>query len=173
MSADAYPRALRWLHWLLAPMVAAQFALGWIAEHASDRKLALGSLQAHLQLGLLVLVLMLARVAIRLAQAAPHAPGGLAGCVHALLYALLFALPASGYVGWVWMQQPLELWGWLSLPPLFQPPVDDETWRARAWYVHLVCAWLLAALVLGHVSAALWHQWVLRDARIARRMRLP
>lgn len=176
MSGERYPTCLRRLHWAVAAGVAVQLALGWGSE-AIDGDAGMRLLRIHFQLGMVLLALMLLRLACRLVRRMPAADAGeprwrrlAARSVHVALYLLLFLLPVSGYVIWVWMEAPLDVLGVLRVPRLFVPPADDETWRAIAWYVHYACVWLLSALVALHVAAALWHQWVRRDGLVSRRM---
>jgi cytochrome b561 len=175
-SSVRYPACIRWLHWAVALGVAVQLALGWGSEviDADDGMRLLG---LHFQLGLMLLLLMLLRLVCRLLRRMPSTDIGTptwqrraAKSLHVVLYGLLFLLPVSGYVIWVWMGAPRLLLGIVTMPALFVPPADDETWRAFAWYVHVACAWAVSALVTLHVSAALWHQWIVRDGRISRRM---
>ena len=170
------PACLRRLHWAVAAGVAVQLALGWGSETGIDGTDGMRLLRAHFQRGMVLLALMLLRVVCRLFHCMPPADVGeprwrrsVAGCVHAALYLLLFLLPVSGYVIWVWMEAPLDVLG-VRMPKLFVPPADDETWRAVAWYVHITGVWILSALVALHVAAALWHQWVRRGGLISRRM---
>ena len=154
------PRLLRLLHWWVALAVLPQWALGLAAERVADRDLSWQLLHWHFQLGMLVLVLMVLRLCTRLLLVRRLPPAGepawrrrIAAGVHLLLYALLFVLPLSGYVIWVWMEAPLLLWKAIPVPALFTPPAD-ETGRAIAWYLHVGAAWLLAALLCLHVAAA-------------------
>lgn len=176
-SVTRYHAVARTLHWAVAGLVPPQLALGFAAERVTSRELSDALLAAHFQLGMLILGLMVVRVLWRLARGAPasvHASGWPAYIergVHGALYVLLLAIPASGYVIWIWMGAARELLGLIQVPSLFAPPLDDESGRAIAWYVHVYGAWLLAALAAGHVAAALHHQFVVRDDLIRRRMR--
>ena len=178
MSSKRYPACLRRLHWAVAVGVTVQLVLGWGSETDIDGANGMRLLRFHFQLGMVLLGMMVLRLACRLSYRMPPADTRepcwrrrVASCVHAALYLLLFLLPISGYVIWVWMDAPLDLMGILWVPRLFVPPMDDETWRAVAWYVHIACIWILSTLVVLHVLAALWHQWVRRDGLISRRMR--
>ena len=176
MSSERYPACIRHLHWMVAAGVAVQLTLGWGSETiGGDAGMRL--LRIHFQLGMVLLVLMLLRLACRWSRRMPSAASEVpcwqrrvARAVHATLYLLLFLLPASGYVIWVWMAQPLEVLGVVAVPRLFVPPAEDETWRAVAWYVHVGSVWGVVILVVLHVAAALWHPFVLRDRWISRRM---
>lgn len=177
MSGGRHPACLRWMHWAVAAGVVVQFALGWGSETDIDGADGMRLLRLHFQLGMVLLALMLLRLACRLTHRMPPAGAGeprwrhrAARSVHIALYLLLFLLPASGYVIWVWMDAPLDVLGVARVPRLFVPPADDETWRAVAWYAHIACGWMLSALLALHVAAALWHQWVRRDGLISRRM---
>ena len=169
MSADAhYPWSLRALHAAMALLVLPQWALGFVSERTADDTTAMALLRWHFQLGVLLAALWLLRVGTRAVTGVPPPHAGarwqrrMARLVHIALYACLLALPASGYVIWVWMGAPRDLLGLFTVPALFTPPAEDETLRALAWYVHVSSAWALAVLVGLHVAAAIGHH--LRDA---------
>lgn len=176
--SERHHAAVRALHWLVAALLPLQWGLGYVAERTDARTLANVLFDVHFQLGVLLLALVLLRIAARLATRAPAplhpAPprwqARSARGVHLALYALLLAMPLSGYVIWVWMDAGRSVLGLFELPALFTPPADDERGRALAWYVHVYGAWALLALVALHAAAALWHQLVRRDGLIRRRM---
>ena len=169
--AARYSPLARALHWIVALLVPVQFGLGWIAEHSSAADGGMRVLRWHYQLGMLLLLAIL----LRLARGAPEAGPGqprwqrrIAQATHAGLYLLLCLLPASGYVVWVWMGAPMEVLGTFEVPRAFRPPADDERGRAIAWYLHVYGAWSLTALIVLHVAAALWHALVRRDGLMRR-----
>ncbi len=174
-AGERYPFVLRILHWLLALMLAAQFALGFAAEYGSSR-FSSTWLPLHFRLGLLILALTVLRLCLRLVLPVPGVDRGgspgrhrIRSWVHGLLYVAVLVLPTSGYVIWVWMGTDRTLPGGLEMPALFVPP-DDETGRAVAWYLHVYGAWFLLALVCLHASAALLHPRSPEHGLIARRM---
>ncbi|ATY31139.1 cytochrome b [Sphingomonas psychrotolerans] len=167
----------RVLHWTIAAAIPIQIYLGWAAEWETERTESFRLIRGHYQLGIVIFGLVLLRVLWRVGYGAPpslHArprwqsPG--TAMVHGLLYVLLVTMPVSGYVIWVWMDGPMDILGVIHIPKLFTPPVDDETGRALAWYIHHYSSWAVIALVALHVIAALWHQFVRRDNLIAARM---
>lgn len=174
---DRYSAPARIMHWIAAGAIAAQWYLGWAADTATNRDEGARLIFVHFRLGVAIFVLMSLRLTWRSLTAArltgtppPKSANRAAGVVHVLLYALVLTLPISGYVMWIWMDGSRQLVGGLSLPRLFTPPGEDEYWRAVAWYVHHYSAYLLGGLAILHIVAASWHEFVLRDRLILRRM---
>lgn len=175
-TTTRYAAPARILHWMVAILVVIQFYFGWASEQETDNDASFALIRVHFQLGMTIVALMLLRLLWRIARPAPAAEPGprwqrrAATTTHFLLYALLFVLPLTGYVIWVWMEAPRSVFGLFDVPALFTPPVDDETGRAIAWYIHHYSAYTFAALVVIHIAAALWHEFWLSDRLIRRRM---
>src|SRR5690606_30836934 len=109
-------------------------------------------------LGVTLLLLVLIRLAWRLANVTPAPPPGsrpwearAAGATHALLYLLLLALPVTGYLINSASNFPLVVWGLLPVPNL---TAESEPLQTVAETVHLAMFWVLALLVLVHAAAA-------------------
>lgn len=176
-AAERYRLPARVLHWLVALALPFQIYLGWAAEFASTRETEFRLIRLHYQVGVTLAALMVLRITWRMAVGVPASLVGepawrnrMASLAHWAIYALLFLLPASGYVIWVWMEAPRDVFGLFDLPRLFTPPVEDETWRAIAWHVHYWSGWTLIGLVFLHVGTAIWHEFVLRDGLIRKRI---
>jgi cytochrome b561 len=103
---QSYDRAQRTFHWLMAALILLAIPLGLAAwrlpEHAPPRVVLL---MAHKSLGMTVLVLAVLRLAYRAIAGAPPYAEPLAPlqraasqAAHFVLYALMIALPAVGYV---------------------------------------------------------------------------
>lgn len=172
-----YSLPARVLHWLVAAGVALQIYLGWAAEWEERRSESFQLIHTHYQLGVVIFGLMVMRLLWRIASPPPpfaqdqsRLMRASAATVHWLFYALLITMPISGYVIWVWMNVPMDVFGVFDVPRVFTPPVEDETGRALAWYVHFYSSWLLIGLVIAHVIAAVWHELIRRDGAISKRM---
>lgn len=170
--------AARWgavsqaLHWGVVVLVLVMATLGLVmvdlpASASTARLYAL-----HKSLGLSILALMLLRLGWRLHAGAPPALAGvpraqarLAAFVHGLLYALLLALPVSGWVINSSSGFPLRWFGLFRVP---QFGGRDEALNALAKQCHETLFWALAIVALVHAGAALWHHLFRRDATLAR-----
>ena len=168
MPPPAWSTAQRRLHWWTASLVGLGFGLGWVMVAVPLRALLAKFLlyQAHKTLGLLVLLLTLARLAVRLRRGRPAWDLDLpawdlppwqrraAGWMHLTLYGLLLVVPALGYVtaATAPAQVPTLFLGVIAVPHLVGP---DPAWFAVLRQVHRALAILLVALALAHALAAL------------------
>lgn len=169
-SRDRYGLVSRVLHWAMAYLLIWQFAaiLTWrIFGPAEWVKLVTSFGPYHGTVGLLVLPLVVIRAVwmlVNRGRRPPHEAGwmgrvALAG--HAVLYGLMFAIPALALLraygsgkGW----QP-----WI-------PATGAEiTWlTAPANLLHGPLSWCLSALIAGHILAVLFHRFVRRNGILAR-----
>ena len=172
---DTYNVWAKVLHWAIALLVAAQIALGLRTDAAKPPESG-KLLDAHVQVGVIILMLMMLRLLWRMGHAPPpELPGTpkwqsvLAKLVHASLYVVLLVLPVSGYALWMWIGMETRLFG-VVLLPVPDLAGKDEFWRSIAGYTHEYAFYLLAGLLATHVGAALWHQFIRRDNLVGRRM---
>lgn len=156
----AYTAFHRGLHWLIAAVVTLLFVTALSMEGAEgaarDRLYEL-----HWSLGVLVLVLMLVRIASRLAAPPaplsveiPRAQRRLAHAVHGSLYALLVVQPILGYAAKASFGGAIPVFWLFDLPRLL--PVDQPL-AERLFEAHAIAGYLILALVALHVAAALHH----------------
>lgn len=166
-----YHPALVALHWLLALMILGALVAGSVIleNTPNDDPFKLTSLAMHMSLGIAILALMLVRVAVRLFTASPPpADTGnallnkAAAAAHGLLYLLVFGIAVSGLVMANATDLPAIVFGGSGAPL----PATFEGLTARA--VHGALTSLLILLILAHVAAALWHQFVRKDGLFAR-----
>jgi cytochrome b561 len=147
------------LHWIVFVLVAFQFAAGnqmthlFLAAHGGNPTHANPIwTPLHIGVGVLILILMLARLALRRIDGVPPAPKQgpalewLAGAVHAGLYIDLIGAPVVGLIAYLWLP---ELAG---LHKLMVRPI-------------------LVALFALHFAGALWHWLIVRDDVMTRMVR--
>lgn len=159
------------LHWALALLLLFQLGLGWALEDL-PRGTMFVAFQFHKSVGILILVLSLARLVVRLVVPRPPAEGApalklLAAVVHWALYGVMILGPLSGWiiVSTARVKLPTLLFGTIPLPHLPLGPA----WNEPAETIHGLIGWLLAGLFVLHVAGALRHH-LLRDDLIGRMM---
>ena len=160
-------------HWLIVVLLILQVTLASLADDLPPgaRKLAL--LARHKSVGITILMLVILRLLWRSLNPTPLLPTTLkpyertlARSTHALLYLLLFAMPLSGWMMSSARGFPVSWFGFFTLPDLV--PKSRPLYDAFI-LMHQALAWVLAAVVVLHVAAALKHHFMLRDD-VLRRM---
>src|SRR5580704_13513078 len=156
-------------HWVSVALIVTLFGLGWrmISLPLSPAKFELYAF--HKSLGFVVLALSTVRLLWRVAGPVPAPVDGpvwqrrAAAAVHWTLYALLFALPLSGWLFNSFVGFPFSFLGLVDLPPLAAPhPALKESARLA----HLGLGSLLLVCLAIHAAAALHHQFVKRDGAL-------
>ncbi|HEX5807787.1 MAG TPA: cytochrome b/b6 domain-containing protein [Anaerolineales bacterium] len=168
ISARYHPLQVSF-HWLVVALLVAMFILGKYMSGLPNDTGKLLPLGIHIALGVITLIVIVARLIARfhLPQPARATTGyrfldGVSKFVHYALYALVFLMVVSGI--------SLSLQTGL-FPIVFGGsgaalPADFYDFNART--LHGLVAPALAFLVLLHVGAALYHQFLLKDRLMAR-----
>ena len=172
MTATAWHPIAKLFHWGMAALIGYQLWLGWRAEELPLSPQKLDLFITHKSIGLTLLLLVFLRLAWRGIKARPpHPPGSsaierrLADWGHRLLYALMIAIPVSGW--WVsdTSRIPFKLYNSIRLPSFMDA---DKASSELAADVHEALIIVLAALLVVHVLAALRHQFILKDNSLKR-----
>jgi cytochrome b561 len=170
MSTPHYDPVAIGLHWGIAALIAAAFVLGLTVDDFP--KAYEGTVvNTHAIIGLAVVLLSLTRVGWRLAHRAPPLPRGTgrmveaaSKLVHGSLYILMIVVPLIGIPTLLYRGRGIDF-GILQLAPLV--PRTPEIYRPLT-DVHELAAYALVLLAAGHILAALYHQYVLRDGLVGR-----
>lgn len=170
LEAPRRPLTVIALHWLTLAALLLAVVLILAREGFDGRALRSWLLDGHRHLGLLVLGLLLARLAVRLlrhplAAIGAHSPAAraTAAAVHVALYLLLAAVPLLGWASSNAHGQDPHFLG-IPLPALVAAD-DDLADTLQLW--HARAAWSLLMLGLVHALAALWHHFIRRDPVLA------
>jgi cytochrome b561 len=160
------------LHWLVAAIVLGQFVLGWqmqeIPKQPPGQRAEVFNL--HKSIGMVIFALMVARIAWRLGHPPPALPAmpawqaKLANATHILLYAVLIALPVTGYLGSAFSGYPVKFFG-VALPAWAAKNPEMKEWMSA---VHLALTWTLFVAFTLHMAGAAKHAFIERDGLLRR-----
>jgi cytochrome b561 len=185
-SRDRYGFIAQTLHWVVALLFLGAFVAvyfrQWVTKaHALPNLFAL---QAHLTLGLSVLVFVGLRLGWR--WRSPMMPEELPGlrwehvlasAAHIALYGLMLAMPLTGYLG---TGVGTEFFGIVTIPRfadtwLFNAVVEQrmgltfEEFEKPIDWLHKTLGEVMVLVLVGlHVAAAFFHHYVRRDGALQR-----
>jgi cytochrome b561 len=170
-SALRYGIVAQTLHWAIVVLLIVQVTLGMIADELPLGLEKLALLARHKSFGITILGLAVIRLAWRWIDRPPPPPPMprwqqlAANLNHWALYALLFAMPLSGWMMSSASNYPVSWFGLAQLPDLVLP---DRSLKEQLEEVHELLATILISLALLHVAAALKHQFFDRDGLLFR-----
>jgi cytochrome b561 len=155
------------LHWLIVLLIINQWV---IAERADSLPIGIAKLQAlawHKSFGITILMLAVVRLAWRWMNPVPDLAGEtrpwervLARISHLLLYALIFAMPLSGWLMSSAKNFPVSWFKLLQLPDLVSP---DQQIFERMRDLHHLLFDVLVVVAAVHVAGALKHHFIDRN----------
>ncbi|HXJ54656.1 MAG TPA: cytochrome b [Burkholderiales bacterium] len=171
-TAESWGTPAKFFHWTVAVLILVQIALGFTAAAWRLSPMKLELFVWHKSTGVLILVLMLARLAWRLGNPSPALPANTppwertaAHASHALLYGLALALPLSGWVINSAAGVPFSVFWLVPLPSIVAP---DERLEELAKLAHLSLLIALCLVLAVHIGAALRHHFIKRDSVLLR-----
>ncbi|VVD61396.1 cytochrome b [Pandoraea terrigena] len=163
-----YDAASRYLHWLTAALLAAQFVVALTMPDITRNTPAIGLVAWHLSLGVTILGLTAIRLVWARYRSTP-AKGmksifhTFAAIAHKGLYALLVLVPVLGWINASARGYGLKLLGLVPLPAL---STQGSSFGHAMGDVHSLLAYVLLGAIGLHICAALYHHWVLRDGTL-------
>ena len=180
-TAESYGSIAKWLHWGTAVLFLGSYVSvyyrHWFTEKETPENWI--ALQLHLSIGVTIAVVVVLRIIWRLTNRVPDPEPGtklehLAAHVgHLALYAIMVIMPVTGYIG---TGVNTEYFFLFDIPKfestgLFTALVSDglgmtfKEFEKPVDFIHkdIMGAWVVWLLILGHISAALYHQFVKKD----------
>jgi cytochrome b561 len=172
-TADSYGAVAIALHWLIAIAVVGLFALGlWMTGLTYYDAWYNTAPAIHKGIGVLLLLPLIFRLVWRAASPPPKPLPTLtpfeqsaSRLVHGLLYLLLVAVIATGYLISTADGRPVNVFGLFAVPATLTGLPDQAD---IAGQVHLALAIATIALASIHALAALKHHWIDRDRTLLR-----
>jgi len=178
-TSENYGTVAKWLHWITALLFLGSYISvyyrHWFTEEKTPENWT--ALQLHLSIGITIAVVVMLRVLWKFSNRSPDLEPGsrlehlAAKLGHLALYAVMLIMPITGYFGTGVDTEYFFLFDITSFKDTeyflfnygdimsfkeFEKPID---------FIHkdIMGAWVVWLLILGHVSAALYHQFVKKD----------
>jgi cytochrome b561 len=169
-QASRYHPLLVALHWLLAFLIVGALMVGvWLASTPNSDPEKIGVLRWHMAAGILILALMVVRFIVRmLTPRPPPATTGypvldrIAPIAHYGFYVLILLMVATGYTTGVIAGLPAIVFGGSGAP------LPQDFMVYPSFLAHGSIALLLVAVIILHVLAAIYHQFVRKDGLFQR-----
>lgn len=168
-----FDRVAVWLHWSIGALLLAEILFGLMLDEIAPRGTPArgGVINLHKSFGIILGVLVIARIAWRLTHATPPWPATMTlqqrratNLGHVALYVCMVVAPLAGYLGSNFSRHGVRLFG------VVVPPWGPDWPAAYSMLVtlHDASSYLLLALVAGHVAMALKHAFIDRDGVFGR-----
>jgi len=167
----SYGSISKFFHWIIFILIFGVIIYGFVLDDFPKAWKPVGY-NIHKIIGLTIFVLMVLRLIWTLMNPKPKLPGSIPlwqiaveRLVHFGFYVVLLAMPIVGWVMATAAGKPPKLFGYsLNLP------IDPDKVLARQMsFTHTILAYVIIAMVLLHVGAALKHHFVNKD-NVLRRM---
>jgi cytochrome b561 len=175
-QVEIYTPTARRFHWWTVALILVQVPLGLYMAYRGNVQGIFDDLtnnlySSHKLIGMIIFLVVLARLAYRLTHGAPADEPtleawhkGASHFNHWGLYLLLLATPIAGYIG-ISQYPALNIFG-IPLPGIV---AENQEAASRTFLIHFYLALVLVAFVAIHVAAALYH-YVIRKDNVVTRM---
>lgn len=172
--SSKYTGIAKFLHWAVAVIIVMMLVFGQGFEEPKTDAEMLFSLQGHSTLGFTVFGLIILRILWRLGHKPPPLPQTVgdtqksaAKWSHLALYALMILVPLTGLYTATAHEMAVTPYAAFDVREVFAFFGNEDFDGRRA--IHEFGTWLLIGLLVVHISAALFHQFVQKDG-VLRRM---
>jgi cytochrome b561 len=172
-TSNGWGSVSRWLHWILALAIIGMIGFGWWMNHIPARPDRFFYRSIHADIGYLILLLTVLRLVWRVINPTPAMPAETsrwqkiaAHVSHGALYLVVILVAVLG-----WAHSGAHTPDYSNFFGLFNVPQFTAPDRAAAGAYedrHILFAYVLLALIVVHVAAALWHHFIRRDRVVAR-----
>ena len=162
-DAQKYPVLMRAIHWLMAIGFLGLIASGWyMAGLEKSVSYKYDIYYWHKSFGTLALFAIALRILVRLASSVPPLPEALPGhekklahLAHFLLYAMMIAVPLSGFLMSDYGGRAIELFNWAT----FEFLEDNKELAGTFWEIHTTIPYIFLGIIVVHILGALKHRF--------------
>lgn len=167
-SKERYGRVSRFFHWSMAILIVWQLLKFTDRIAEGEHWLGQTLVPWHVSIGVLLLILIILRVLWGASQRHQRpvqdpATAKLVNIGHGLLYACLLLMPLSGIMVMIGGGYGITAFGF----DIFAEG-NKVAWAATLGQLHSPLAWILTALIIGHVAMALMHHYIKKDNTLKR-----
>ncbi len=171
-GARTYNAVAKILHWSIAVLIPLQLGIGWTMPEIHKGTRPDGEIGWHLAVGVLIVLLVAARVVWRVVRPPTGTDNDrsgtrrLASATHVLLYLLMIIVPVLG-----WANAGSRDWS-VGIGPLRLPRLMAAGSKLghEMGDIHGDLAVVLAVVIGLHVAAGLYHHFIRRDNTLLRMM---
>lgn len=171
-TADSYGCVSKSLHWIVGLLIIALFVVGLIMGELPNGPDKMNVYALHKSFGIVVLFLAFLRLSWRFSGGVPlplpnHQAWEkqLAKVTHVALYALMFAIPMTGWVMSSSFGYSVSVFGLFTLPDLVPKNPEFAEQVAEA---HEVLAFSVIGLAGLHAAGAFKHHFIDKDSTLKR-----
>ena len=183
-TAEAYGSIAKWFHWVTAILVLASYCTIYYREWFAESELEnWSSIQLHLSIGITLGGLVTLRIIWRLLNRSPEPELGTklqhnaVQIGHYALYSIMLIMPFTGYLsianylssggGSITYFLLFDITIFKDIQVFNLLGISLEAFEETAELIHsYLGAWAVWLLILGHVSAALYHHFIKKDKTI-------
>ncbi len=167
---QSYGSVSKFFHWIIVLLVFGMLIYGFLMGYLPKEYKGLGY-NIHKLTGLTILTLMILRTLWALKNPKPRLPSGAPlwqiaaeRLMHFGFYVVLLAMPVVGWVMSSAAQKAPHLWGY----SLALPMGKNKALAHQMSTIHEILAYVIIAMIVIHVAAALRHHFVKKDNILVR-----
>ena len=162
-----YNICIRFLHLIIAIGVILQLSIGFFFDDVFSQWHGSFFMTMHKSIGLSLAILIITLIIVRLVSCKRPYPSNistinrvLATIVHWGLYLSVFSMSSTGFIASQLFHSPWQFFYWFNVPLLLPQNISLGS-KIFSW--HPWIAYILLALVLIHILAALYHRFIIKD----------
>ena len=168
-TPTSYDRGYKWLHWSMAVLIVLMFMAGFGFADAKTDAEHMIMLIGHSSIGTVLSLLLILRIgkrfitrSVRPIHPLPVLQQHAAKAVHLGLYACMIFIPISGYLTASMHPLPVKVFSIFNISQGAADAASEQSFNLLR-QVHEYGIQLIMLLIVLHIGAALYHQFVNRD----------
>lgn len=165
-TSNSFGSVAKVFHWLMALMIIGMFIVGFVMSSMPSSSMKFALYGMHKATGFVLFILVVLRLSWRFINPVPRLPTSLHSVHYKLaklsplaLYIMIFLMTLSGYIMSNAAGYPISVYGLFTVPNIIP---KSPNLSKIASTIHVYSAFLFIAILTLHVSAALYHHFILK-----------